>query len=129
MSELALRSAADDNWARQTREKSFGFLSERGNSLVDKVPIRQIAKKRGLAVRDLNITAGRVLVVNSLGAYLWIISKGIWPLRHHQDGSVTFPDQDGLASTAYDYYLTYVLPAQQRRAIHQQVDEGDNTTT
>ncbi len=30
---------ADDNWARQTREKSTSFLSERGNSLVDKVPL------------------------------------------------------------------------------------------
>jgi hypothetical protein len=30
---------ADDNWARQTREKSICFLSERGYSLVDKVPV------------------------------------------------------------------------------------------
>ncbi len=30
---------ADDNWARQTREKSTCFLSEEGNSLVDKVPV------------------------------------------------------------------------------------------
>ena len=127
MSALALHSAADDNWARQTREKSIGFLSERGNSLVDKVPIRQIAKERGLAVRDLNTIAGRVLVVNSRGAALWIIGHGVIPLRYHQDGSITFPDRDGLASLHYDYYLTYVLPAQQRRAMQQQAD--DNTTT
>jgi hypothetical protein len=30
---------ADDNWARQTREKSICFLSERGYCLVDKVPV------------------------------------------------------------------------------------------
>ena len=30
---------AADNWARQTREKSVCSLSERGNSLVDKVPV------------------------------------------------------------------------------------------
>ena len=30
---------ADDNWARQAREKSICFLSERGYSLVDKVPL------------------------------------------------------------------------------------------
>jgi len=107
---------ADDNWARQTREKSIGFLSERGNSLVDKVPIRQIAKKRGLAVRDLNITAGRVLIVSSRNAALWIIGHGVIPLRYHQDG---------MASTHYDYYLTYVLPAQQLRAMTSCTDQAD----
>ena len=42
MSEIDSPLKADDNWARQTREKSTRFLSERGNFLEETLEKRPI---------------------------------------------------------------------------------------
>jgi hypothetical protein len=43
---------ADDNWARQAREKNICFLSERGYSLVDKVLLQRCSQRLSLLLRD-----------------------------------------------------------------------------
>lgn len=69
--------------------------------------IREIARKQGLARRELDNTAGRVLVASGTAA-LWIIGQGILPMKLNQNGSYTFPDQNDQASNHLDYYLTYI---------------------
>ncbi len=63
---------ADENWACQMREKSPCFLSKRGNSLIDKVPVRggSVPSKRerkGLK-RTLKATISRKLSNVDLGS-------------------------------------------------------------
>ncbi len=70
--------------------------------------IREIARNRGLAQRDITPHYDRVLVVYSQRAALWLMGHGVHLIRKNQDGSITFSDADGMASTHYDFFISRI---------------------